>query len=83
MQVAFCANCGKYTGHKRNVGVIGMATALATVGANYLLYSPRCVICGLTTEQAHAVTTPTQRFCTGCGKPSTTPFCIGCGTARK
>jgi hypothetical protein len=60
MQVAFCENCGKHTGHKRNVGIIGKVTALATVGANYLAYTPRCVICGLTAAEAHSVTPAVQ-----------------------
>lgn len=60
MQVAFCANCGKHTGHKRNVGIIGKVTALATVGSNYLAYTPRCVICGLTAAEAHSVSPARQ-----------------------
>jgi hypothetical protein len=60
MQIAYCANCGKHTGHKRNVGIIGKVTALATVGANYLAYTPRCVVCGLTTAEADSVTPAAQ-----------------------
>lgn len=55
VQIAYCTNCGKHTGHKRVVGVIGAVTALATVGANLLAYNKRCVICGLTVEEANAL----------------------------
>lgn len=55
MQVAFCANCQKYTGHKRNVGVGTAIGAVVTVGASLLAvpaYGKRCIVCGLTVGQA-------------------------------
>jgi hypothetical protein len=58
MQVAFCQNCGKHTGHKRSIGVGTALGALVTGGASLLAvpaYGKRCVICGLTTEQAWAL----------------------------
>ncbi len=82
MQVAYCANCGKHTGHKRSVGVGTALGALVTGGASLLAvpaYGKRCVICGLTVEQAESLRV---RYCTGCGKPVTTPFCISCGTKK-
>jgi len=60
MQVAFCANCGKRTGHKRSIGVGTALGALVTGGASLLAvpaYGKRCVICGLTESEA-AKTTP-------------------------
>jgi hypothetical protein len=58
MQIAFCENCGKHTGHKRSIGVGTALGAVVTGGASLLAvpaYGKRCVICGLTVEQAHAV----------------------------
>ncbi len=86
MQVAFCENCGKYTGHKRALGMGTALGALVTGGASLLAvpcYGLRCVICGLTVEQAQALKPQPIRYCTGCGKPVSTAFCTGCGTARK
>jgi hypothetical protein len=58
MQVAFCANCNKHTGHKRRIGVGTLLVVLITFGWSLLLipfYSKRCVVCGLTTSEANRV----------------------------
>ena len=58
MQVAFCKNCGKHTGHKRRIGVGTLLVVLITFGWSLLLipfYSKRCVVCGLTTSEANRV----------------------------
>jgi hypothetical protein len=60
MQVAYCENCGKHTGHKRELGIMGKVTAIATVGANHMAYTPRCIICGLTTAEAHNINPAVQ-----------------------
>lgn len=55
MEVAYCENCKKHTGHKRNVGVGTALGAVVTGGASLLAvpaYGKRCIICGLTVEQA-------------------------------
>ncbi len=60
MQVAYCENCGKMTGHKRAIGVGTALGALVTGGASLLAvpaYGKRCIICGLTESDA-AKTTP-------------------------
>ena len=63
MEVAYCENCKKHTGHKRNVGVGTALGAVVTYGASLLAvpaYGKRCIICGLTVEQAKELNvTPT------------------------
>jgi len=65
MQVAYCANCDKHTGHKRNIGVGTALGAVVTGGASLLAvpaYGKRCIVCGLTVEQAKEVKlTPDQK----------------------
>ena len=84
MQIAFCANCGKHTGHKRVVGTVGVVTILFTAGANLLAYKTRCVICGLSSGEAQQLTAPAPSFCTGCGKQHAAAdvFCTGCGKRK-
>lgn len=56
MQITFCANCNKYTGHKRAIGAGTVLGALVTGGASLLAvpaYGKRCVICGLTEGEAN------------------------------
>lgn len=63
MQVAFCANCGKHTGHKRNIGVGTALGAVVTGGLSLAAvpaYSKRCVICGLTAGQARRLSPSAQ-----------------------
>ena len=60
MQVAYCPNCGKYTGHKRALGAGTVLGAVVTGGASLLAvpaYGKRCAICGLTVAEA----TPLQQ----------------------
>jgi hypothetical protein len=55
MQIAYCPNCGKSTGHKRALGAGTVLGAVVTGGASLLavpFYAKRCIICGLTVEQA-------------------------------
>ena len=65
VEVAYCENCKKHTGHKRNVGVGTALGAVVTGGASLLAvpaYSKRCIICGLTVEQAKELNvTPEQK----------------------
>ena len=65
MEVAYCENCKKHTGHKRNVGVGTALGAVVTGGASLLAvpaYGKRCIICGLTVEQAKELNvTPEQK----------------------
>jgi hypothetical protein len=64
MQIAFCENCGKQTGHKRAVGVGTALGALCTGGASLLAvpaYGKRCIVCGLTVAQANAVSPTLQQ----------------------
>ena len=65
MQIAFCTNCGKRTGHKRSIGVGTALGAVVTGGASLLAvpaYGKRCVICGLTeSEAATPAVRPTQQ----------------------
>jgi hypothetical protein len=59
MQVAFCKNCGKHTGHKRSIGAGTVLGALYTSGLSLLAipaYGKRCVVCGLTETEARGVT---------------------------
>lgn len=59
MEISFCQNCGKGTGHKRALGAGTILGAVATGGVSLLgvpFYGKRCVICGLTAEQAAQVT---------------------------
>lgn len=59
MQVAFCKNCNKHTGHKRAIGAGTVLGAVVTGGVSLLAipaYSKRCVICGLTEGQAASIT---------------------------
>lgn len=61
VQIAYCANCQKYTGHKRNVGVGTAIGAVVTGGATLLAvpaYGKRCVVCGLTVGQATELNVP-------------------------
>lgn len=60
MQVAFCKNCNKHTGHERAIGAGTVFGAVVTGGVSLLAipaYCKRCVICGLTEDQAASVTT--------------------------
>jgi hypothetical protein len=60
MQVAFCANCGKHTGHKRSIGVGTALGALVTVGLSLLavpFYPKRCIVCGLEATRTHGTCT--------------------------
>jgi hypothetical protein len=60
MRVAYCPNCGKYTGHKRALGAGTILGAVVTGGVSLLavpVYGKRCVICGLTEAEA----TPRQQ----------------------
>jgi hypothetical protein len=55
MQVAYCPNCGKNTGHKRALGAGTIIGAVVTAGVSLLAvpgYGKRCVICGLTVAEA-------------------------------
>jgi hypothetical protein len=55
MQVAYCQNCRKNTGHKRAIGAGTILGAVVTGGVSLLAvpsYGKRCVICGLTVEEA-------------------------------
>jgi len=59
MEISFCQNCGKNTGHKRALGAGTILGAVVTGGVSLLgvpFYGKRCVICGLTAEQAAQVT---------------------------
>jgi hypothetical protein len=52
MQVSHCTNCGKSTGHKRNIGVGTLLGALVTGGVSLAavpFYPKRCIACGFTT----------------------------------
>jgi hypothetical protein len=63
MQIAFCENCGKHTGHKRSIGVGTALGAVVTGGASLLAvpaYGKRCIVCGLTVEQANALSPAVQ-----------------------
>jgi hypothetical protein len=50
MDVKYCANCGKETGHKRAIGW-GTFFAVVLTGGLWLLaipfYPKRCIICGV------------------------------------
>jgi hypothetical protein len=51
MQISHCANCGKSTGHKRNIGIGTLLGALVTCGFSLLavpFYPKRCILCGVT-----------------------------------
>jgi hypothetical protein len=60
MQVAYCDNCKKHTGHKRAIGVGTLLGAVVTSGVSLLAvpaYGKRCIICGLTAVQATKLNT--------------------------
>jgi hypothetical protein len=51
MITQYCNNCGKYTGHKRVIGIGTFFAAVLTLGAWIFvtpLYPKRCIVCGLT-----------------------------------
>jgi hypothetical protein len=55
MQIAYCPDCGKNTGHKRALGAGTILRTLLTGGLSLLavpVYGKRCIICGLTVEEA-------------------------------
>lgn len=55
MEMFFCLNCGKVTGHKRAVGVGTLLGAVATAGVSLAaipFYPLRCVVCGSTRTAA-------------------------------
>jgi hypothetical protein len=55
MQIAYCPTCGKNTGHKRALGAGTILGTFLTGGLSLLavpVYGKRCVICGLTVEEA-------------------------------
>jgi hypothetical protein len=59
MQIAYCPNCGKNSGHKRSLGAGTILGTFLTGGLSLLavpVYGKRCIICGLTVEE----TTPQQ-----------------------
>jgi len=63
MQVAYCPNCGKNTGHKRALGAGTILGAVVPGGVSLLAvpgYGKRCVICGLTVEEATQKQTSTN-----------------------
>ena len=54
MQIAYCASCGKDTGHRRALGAGIILRTLLTGGLSLLavpVYGKHCIICGLTAEQ--------------------------------
>ena len=56
MQIAYCASCGKDTGHRRALGAGIILRTLLTGGLSLLavpVYGKHCIICGLTAEQAN------------------------------
>jgi hypothetical protein len=56
MQVAYCPNCGKDTGHSRALGAGIILRTLLTGGLSLLampVYGKHCIICGLRAEQAN------------------------------
>jgi hypothetical protein len=55
MQIAYCPDCGKNTGHKRSFGASTILRTLLTGGLSLLavqVFGKRCMICGLTVEEA-------------------------------
>jgi hypothetical protein len=61
MQIAYCANCGKLTGHKRALGAGTVLGAVVTGGASLLAvpaYGKRCIVCGLTVGEATSLASP-------------------------
>jgi hypothetical protein len=55
MQIAYCPDCGKNTGHKRDLGASTILRTFLTGGLSLLavpVYGKRCIICGLTVEEA-------------------------------
>ena len=55
MQVAYCPDCGKSTGHKRALGAGTILRTILTGGRSLLavpVYGKHCMICGLTVEEA-------------------------------
>jgi hypothetical protein len=55
MQIAYCPNCGKSTGHKRALGAGTILRTFLTGGLSLLavpVYGKRCIICGLTVDEA-------------------------------
>jgi hypothetical protein len=55
MQIAYCPDCGKNTGHNRALGAGTILRTLLTGGLSLLavpVYGKRCIICGLTVQEA-------------------------------
>jgi hypothetical protein len=55
VQIAYCPDCGKNTGHKRALGAGTVLRTFLTGGLSLLavpVYGKRCIICGLTVEEA-------------------------------
>jgi hypothetical protein len=55
LQIAYCPTCGMNTGHKRALGAGTILRTLLTGGLSLIavpVYGKRCIICGLTVEQA-------------------------------
>jgi hypothetical protein len=58
MQIAYCPDCGKNTGHKRALGAGTILRTFLTGGLSLLavpVYGKRCIICGVTVEEAAPV----------------------------
>ena len=54
MQISYCDNCEKHTGHKRAIGAGTIIGAVATGGFSLLatpFYPPRCIVCGNATTR--------------------------------
>jgi len=55
MKIEYCNNCGKRTAHKRAVGAGTIIGGLYTLGFSWLAipwYASRCIVCGLTAQEA-------------------------------
>lgn len=74
MEYSYCKNCGKMTGHKRNVGIGTFWGALVTGGVSLgavPFYPKRCIICGKEKEQEKQIGgTPLRplKKCPQCGE---------------
>ena len=68
MEYSYCQNCGKMTGHKRNVGMGTFLGAVVTGGASLAavpFYPKRCIVCGMEKEE---VPNSTLKKCPQCAE---------------
>src|SRR5947209_2013999 len=64
MQISFCQNCGKLTGHKRAIGAGTVLGGVVTGGFSIFavpFYPKRCVVCGLSTSETDATKPPSSK----------------------